>query len=146
MPTVNPPRKFPRYRAFNKGLALRITRIVGSMTFAYFCVVLSLISLPAVISAFPRFNNLFPNWATTPSLIGLVAWIAQTFLQLVLLGIIMVGQKVDSEASERRTMDILTGIADALDIETAGGLADVQQSIIREIDSLKGTRDAPDRT
>jgi uncharacterized protein (DUF885 family) len=32
----------------------------------------------------------------------LVAWIAQTFLQLVLLSIIMVGQKVASTSSDRQ--------------------------------------------
>lgn len=129
---------FPRYRAFNKRLAVRITRVVGSMTFAYFCVVLALVSLPAVLSAFPHFRHTFPAWLTDTSIIGFVAWIAQTFLQLVLLGIIMVGQKVDSAASEKRQMEVLTTIADSLDIETAGGIHDVQQSILREIESLKG--------
>ena len=33
---------------------------------------------------------------------ALIAWIAQTFLQLVLLSIIMVGQKVASEKSDRQ--------------------------------------------
>jgi hypothetical protein len=33
---------------------------------------------------------------------GIVAWVAQTFLQLVLLSVIMVGQDVQSKASDRR--------------------------------------------
>jgi hypothetical protein len=36
------------------------------------------------------------------SIIALVAWIAQTFIQLVLLPIIMVGQNVQSEAADAR--------------------------------------------
>ena len=36
------------------------------------------------------------------SLIALIAWIAQTFLQLVLLPIIIVGQNVQAEASDKR--------------------------------------------
>jgi hypothetical protein len=129
--------RFPKYRAFNKRLAVRITKIVGSMTFAYFCVCLALVSLPAVLSTFARFRNTFPAWLTDTSIISLVAWIAQTFLQLVLLGIILVGQKVDSAASEQRTSAVLANIADALDIDTAGGIAAVQDSIISEIKSLK---------
>jgi acyl-ACP thioesterase len=34
----------------------------------------------------------------------LVAWIAQTFLQLVLLSVIMVGQKVAAEASDKQAL------------------------------------------
>lgn len=33
---------------------------------------------------------------------GIVAWVAQTFLQLVLLSVIMVGQDVQARASDRR--------------------------------------------
>jgi hypothetical protein len=54
---------------------------------AYAFACLALISLPAAISA------------GTPSL---VSWIAQTFLQLVLLSIIMVGQKVVAAKSDRQ--------------------------------------------
>jgi hypothetical protein len=72
---------------FNSHLAVRITNIVGTMWCAYAFAILALISLPAAISA---------GTAT------LVAWFAQTFLQLVLLSIIMVGQKVAAEKSDRQ--------------------------------------------
>jgi hypothetical protein len=36
---------------------------------------------------------------------ALIAWIAQTFLQLVLLSIIIVGQKVEGAASDKRSSD-----------------------------------------
>lgn len=36
---------------------------------------------------------------------GVVQWIAQTFLQLVLLSIILVGQNVQAAASDKRALD-----------------------------------------
>jgi hypothetical protein len=72
---------------FNGWLAVTITNIVGTMWCAYAFGCLALVSLPAAIRG---------GTAT------LVAWIAQTFLQLVLLSIIMVGQKVASEKSDRQ--------------------------------------------
>ena len=69
----------------NSRLAVRITNVVGTMWCAYAFAVLALISFPAAIRA------------GTPTL---VAWFAQTFLQLVLLSIIMVGQKVAAAKSD----------------------------------------------
>lgn len=71
----------------NSRLAVKITDIVGTMWCAYAFAILALISLPAAIHA------------GTPTL---VAWFAQTFLQLVLLSIIMVGQKVAAEKSDKQ--------------------------------------------
>jgi hypothetical protein len=72
----------------NTFLAVNITKVVGSMWCAYIFAVLALISLPAVIA--------------TQSAINIVAWVAQTFLQLVLLPIIIVGQNVQAAASDAR--------------------------------------------
>lgn len=72
---------------FNTRLALGITRLVGSMWCAYGFGLFDLISLPAAIR----------GGAST-----LIAWIAQTFLQLVLLSIIMVGQNAQAAASDKR--------------------------------------------
>ena len=74
----------------NSFLAVKITNGVGTMWCAYLFAVLALISLPDAIRG------------GTPTLIS---WIAQTFLQLVLLSIIIVGQKVASQASDKRTLD-----------------------------------------
>lgn len=76
-----------RETRFNQWLAVKITDVVGTMWCAYAFACLALISLPAAIRG---------GTAT------LIAWIAQTFLQLVLLSIIMVGQKVASEKSDRQ--------------------------------------------
>ena len=75
-----------RIRRFNTFVAVKITRIVGSMWCAYAFALISLISLPAAIQ--------------THNPIIIVSWIAQTFLQLVLLPIIIVGQNVQAAASE----------------------------------------------
>jgi hypothetical protein len=74
----------------NTRIAVKITKIVGSMWCAYVFAVLALISFPAAISSHDP--------------IIIVAWIAQTFLQLVLLPIIIVGQNVQAAASDARAL------------------------------------------
>lgn len=74
---------------FNSWLAVKITDGVGSMWCAYAFMALALVSLPQAI--------------TSHSAVVLVSWISQTFLQLVLLSIIMVGQNVLSAASDKRS-------------------------------------------
>ncbi len=76
------------YGRFNTWLALKVTNAVGSMSCAYLFALLALISLPAAIAS--------------RSVIVIVAWIAQTFLQLVLLSVIIVGQKVLQAAADAR--------------------------------------------
>ncbi len=61
---------------------------------AYIFAALALISLPAAIK--------------TGDVVVIVAWIAQTFLQLVLLSIIMVGQKVSSASVEQKITETHT--------------------------------------
>jgi len=72
----------------NTRIALAVTKTVGSMWCAYAFALLALISLPAAIRSHDP--------------IIIVAWIAQTFLQLVLLPIIIVGQNVQAAASDAR--------------------------------------------
>jgi len=124
-----------RYQQFNKVVATRVTAFVGSMTCAYIFCLLALASLPAVLSGFPMFDSAFPNWMIRPSVIALVAWIAQTFLQLVLLSVIMVGQEVQSLAADARsakTFEDTEHIIDVLDVNTAGGL----QVVLEEVRSI----------
>jgi len=75
--------------SINGKIAVTITNLVGSMWCAYAFAALALISLPEAIKG-----------GTAP----LVAWIAQTFLQLVLLSVIMVGQKVSAAASDKQAL------------------------------------------
>ncbi len=103
---------------FNAKLALVITRSVGTMACAYVFAVIAFISLPAAINS--------------GQVIIIVAWVAQTFLQLVLLSIIMVGQTVQSTASDARAakeFEDTETILDRLDVHTAGGIKEVLDAI-----------------
>ena len=120
------PTKGPIER-FNAYLALRITNGVGTMWCAYAFAALALISLPEAIRA-----------GTSP----LIAWIAQTFLQLVLLSIIIVGQKVGSEASDIRGKDTYDDaeavLHEAVQIqEHLVAQDDVLHKLIDELNALK---------
>ncbi|HTT51915.1 MAG TPA: hypothetical protein VMH35_10995 [Streptosporangiaceae bacterium] len=72
---------------FNTKVALVITKAVGSMWCAYVFALFDLISLPDAIRA---------------GTAAVVSWMAQTFLQLVLLSVIMVGQNVQGAAADKR--------------------------------------------
>lgn len=74
---------------FNTWLAVKVTASVGTMWCAYAFAGLALVSLPAAI--------------TSGSPVILVSWISQTFLQLVLLSVIMVGQNVLAAAADKRS-------------------------------------------
>ena len=73
----------------NEAIAARITSWVGTMWCAYAFAGLALISLPQAIHS---------------GTAALIAWIAQTFLQLVLLPLIMVGSDVLSRKAELRAI------------------------------------------
>jgi len=122
----------------NAKLAVFITSLVGSMWMAYLFSLIALTSLPAIITQTGWVaKGTFPTWLTSAGLILIVAWIAQTFIQLVLLSVIMVGQNVQSIASDARsehTYDDTVKIIDALDIHTDGGIKDLNDSLIQYID------------
>jgi hypothetical protein len=117
----------------NAKIALVITRSVGTMACAYLFTVLALVSLPAIlIQAGVLTAHDVPTFFTKPGLILIVAWVAQTFLQLVLLSIILVGQSVQSAASDVRSAKEFADtetILDRLDVHTAGGIKDVLDAI-----------------
>jgi hypothetical protein len=73
---------------FNEKLAAKITSGVATMWCAYAFAIIALISLPSALKS--------------GSVLVIVAWIAQTFLQLVLLSIIMVGQNVGAKSVEKK--------------------------------------------
>jgi hypothetical protein len=86
-----PPMVEDEHVGFNGKIALLITASVGTMWAAYIFTVLSLISAPAAFSS--------------GQLLTIVSWIAQTFLQLVLLPVIIVGQNIQGRASDRRAIE-----------------------------------------
>ncbi len=118
---------------FDAKLAVLITHGVGSMACAYVFCLIALTSLPAIlIQAGVLTSSDVPTFLTKPGLILIVAWIAQTFIQLVLLSIIMVGQDVQSIAADARsenTFNDTQAIIDALNTETQGGLRTILEAI-----------------
>jgi hypothetical protein len=95
---------------FNAKFAVLITRLVGTMWCAYVFAVIAFIGLGPALK---------------PGGEGIVSWIAQTFLQLVLLSVIMVGQNVQSLAADARSANTFKDaetILDRLNCETQGGL------------------------
>jgi cobalamin biosynthesis protein CobD/CbiB len=134
-----------RYQRLNKAVAIALTKYIGTMTcFWVFCI-LALFSLPAVLSGFSVFHSVFPAVLIKASIIALVAWVAQTFIQLVLLPALMVGQNLQNEAADARATKTFEDVEDArnsikqalvlLDINTEGGL----KVVLDAIESLKTT-------
>jgi hypothetical protein len=74
---------------FNAWFAVKVTAGVGTMWCAYLFAALALVSLPSAIRSH--------------SLVVIVSWISQTFLQLVLLSVIIVGQNVLARAADKRS-------------------------------------------
>ena len=125
---------------FNSRLAVIITRVVGSMWCAYAFALFDLISLPDAIKA------------GTPAIIS---WVAQTFLQLVLLSVIMVGQNVQAAASDARqakvfedaeeTKAAVAVALDRLDVTTEGGIKAVLDAVSALGNVLTPTGPMPER-
>jgi hypothetical protein len=75
---------------FNAKFGLRITLVVGTMWMAYIFTVLALFALPDAIKQGTYF---------------IIVWLSSSFLQLVLLPIIIVGQNIQAAASDKRAED-----------------------------------------
>src|SRR5450631_4770044 len=72
----------------NGKIAVLVTGAVGTMWCAYAFAVLALVALPSALKSGDPLQ--------------LVQWISQTFIQLVLLSVIIVGQNISSRASDKR--------------------------------------------
>lgn len=86
--TEKPPLTTDERVGVNGKIGVFITAVVGTMWAAYLFTLLALVSLPAAIRS--------------GSQLIIVAWVAQTFLQLVLLPVIIVGQNVQARAADKR--------------------------------------------
>ena len=71
----------------NNRIALVLTTAVGTMWCAYVFACLALLVVPQAIHG---------------GLLTLVQWVSQTFIQLVMLSVIMVGQSILGQASDKR--------------------------------------------
>src|SRR5882672_4107503 len=103
---------------FNSRLAVLITRGVGTMWAAYVFVLCSFFSFPLALAFF-----LAGDTGTG------ITWLSQSFLQLVLLPVILVGQRVISDAQDLR--------AEA-DHETLTALQQINVLQLRILEELEG--------
>jgi hypothetical protein len=85
---AGPPKTADEHVGFNGKVALALTTIVGTMWCAYAFAVLALVALPSALS--------------DGSMLALIQWISQTFIQLVMLSVIMVGQNILGKAADTR--------------------------------------------
>jgi hypothetical protein len=72
----------------NGRVAVLVTGAVGTMWCAYAFALLALVALPSALKSGDPLQ--------------LVQWISQTFIQLVLLSVIIVGQNITARASDKR--------------------------------------------
>jgi hypothetical protein len=84
---VAPPKTADEHVGVNGKIALGLTTAVGTMWCAYAFAVLALIVLPDAIKG---------------GTLTLIQWVSQTFIQLVMLSVIMVGQNILGKASDKR--------------------------------------------
>jgi hypothetical protein len=106
--------------AFNQRVAERVTSLVSTMWTAYIFAAIALISLPAAIKS--------------GEILIIIAWIAQTFLQLVLLSIIMVGQKRSAETIALEINETHSAALAEFDLAKESGAVAEQQ--LREIKQM----------
>ena len=84
---TGPPKTTDEHVGPNGRIALVLTTVVGTMWCAYVFAVLALLVLPEAVQG---------------GLLTLVQWVSQTFIQLVMLSVIMVGQNILGRASDKR--------------------------------------------
>jgi hypothetical protein len=85
---AGPPKTADEHVGFNGKIALGLTTVVGTMWCAYAFAMLALVALPSALS--------------DGSMLAIIQWISQTFIQLVMLSVIMVGQNIMGKASDTR--------------------------------------------
>jgi hypothetical protein len=85
---AGPPMTADEHVGLNGRVAILVTGVVGTMWCAYAFAILALVALPSALKSGDPLQ--------------LVQWISQTFIQLVLLSVIIVGQNISSRASDKR--------------------------------------------
>ena len=83
-----PPKTSDESVGLNGKIALVLTTVVGTMWCAYAFAALAFVALPSALK--------------DGSVLALIQWISQTFIQLVMLSVIMVGQNILGRASDKR--------------------------------------------
>ncbi|MBV9327272.1 MAG: hypothetical protein JO352_26285 [Chloroflexi bacterium] len=114
---------------FNDWLAVLITRSVGTTWAAYLFVLIALVSLPQAFAAFVEGDTVTG-----------IAWFSQSFLQLVLLPIILVGQNVISTTQDARAQEAELEHAAALQtlLDQQRQLLEAQQNLFTLVAFRRG--------
>jgi hypothetical protein len=86
---LGPPTTVAEHVGVNGKIALALTTAVGTMWCAYAFALLALLVLPEAMAG---------------GLLAFVQWVSQTFIQLVMLSVIMVGQNVLGRAADKRAV------------------------------------------
>jgi hypothetical protein len=117
--TAGPPKSTDERVGFNGRVALVLTTTVGTMWCAYVFAILALIALPDALGG---------------GLLPLVQWVSQTFIQLVMLSVIMVGQNILSRAADKRA-DMTYRDAEAIlqEAQQVQAHLDAQDSALNEL-------------
>jgi len=84
---AGPPKVADGHVGFNGRIAMTLTTVVGTMWCAYAFAALALLVLPDALGG---------------GLLSLIQWVSQTFIQLVMLSVIMVGQNILGKAQDKR--------------------------------------------
>ena len=84
---AGPPKTSATHFGINSRVALVLTAAVGTMWCAYIFAILALLVVPQAIHG---------------GLLTFVQWVSQTFIQLVMLSVIMVGQSILGQAADKR--------------------------------------------
>jgi hypothetical protein len=84
---AGPPKTRAERGSINGKIALVLTGAVGTMWCAYIFAILALLVVPQAIQG---------------GMLSFVQWVSQTFIQLVMLSVIMVGQNIMGQAADTR--------------------------------------------
>lgn len=76
------------FARLNSKFGLKVTLVVGTMWCAYFFTILALFALPSAVKQGTYY---------------VVVWLSSSFLQLVLLPVIIVGQNIQAAAADKRS-------------------------------------------
>ena len=106
---------------FNTWIAVHLTRAVGTMWCAYVFALLALVALPSAVAG---------------GTFTLIQWLSQTFIQLVMLSVIMVGQNVLQAASDERAL---------ADHETLRQLYELNQRQMQVLQEIRELREKVDK-
>jgi hypothetical protein len=130
--TQKPPQVADEHIGLNGRIALALTTGVGTMWCAYAFAALALVVLPDALQT---------------GLLTTVQWVSQTFIQLVMLSVIMVGQNILGRASDKRAImtyeDAEAVLHEAQQIQTH--LATQDEQIRRTAESIERTTKTLDR-